>query len=109
VREFGGTRFAVPPGGRFIRINRHTGERVGDDATGPDIVAEYFREGEEPVFGIAAIIDGGFQMGMNLPIFGQGEADAAEIGTQTLTNATGQQVVVPSASSFGTISAGGLY
>jgi penicillin-binding protein 1A len=107
VREFGGTRFAVPPGGRFIRINRHTGERVGDEASGPDIVAEYFRDGEEPVFGINALIDGGFAMGMNLPLFDRGEA--ASEGNETVTNSTGQQVVVPSTSSFGTISAGGLY
>lgn len=107
VREFGGTRFAVPPGGRFIRINRHTGERVGDDASGPDIVAEYFRDGEEPVFGISALIDGGFSMGMNLPLFNAGEG-ATETG-QTVTSGAGERVVVPSSTSFGTISAGGLY
>jgi len=109
VREFGGTRFAVPPGGRFIRINRHTGERVSDDASGPDIVAEYFRDGEEPVFGINALIDGGFAMGMNLPLFDRDETAGETGATETVTTGSGQQVVVPSTSSFGTISAGGLY
>ena len=109
VREFGGTRFAVPPGGRFIRINRHTGERVSDDASGPDVVAEYFRDGEEPIFGISALIDGGFAMGVNLPVFSRGEADGSEAGGQSVTSSTGEQVVVPRSSSFGTISAGGLY
>jgi len=109
VREFGGTRFAVPPGGRFIRINRHTGERMSDDASGPDVVAEYFRDGEEPIFGISALIDGGFAMGVNLPVFSRGEADGSEAGGQSVTSSTGEQVVVPRSSSFGTISAGGLY
>jgi penicillin-binding protein 1A len=109
VREFGGTRFAVPPGGRFIRINRHSGERVSDDASGPDIVAEYFRDGEEPVFGISALIDGGFAMGMNLPLFNPGEAASEVAETETVISGSGEQVVVPSTSSFGTISSGGLY
>jgi len=109
VREFGGTRFAVPPGGRFIRINRHSGERVADDASGPDIVAEYFRDGEEPVFGINALLDGGFAMGMNLPIFAPGASDEPETDGTTVTAGSGAQVVVPGAASFGTISAGGLY
>ncbi len=109
VREFGGTRFAVPPGGRFIRINRHTGERVSDDASGADIVAEYFRDGEEPVFGISALIDGGFAMGSNLPLYSQGGRDPSETVNQTVTSGSGERVVVPRATSFGTISAGGLY
>ena len=109
VEEYGGGRFAVPPGGRFIRINRHTGERLDDGAEGPDVVAEYFREGEEPVFGIGALIDGGFVMGMDLPVFApeQGETlvtrDGVEIG------AGGVQTLPQTQTGFGTLSAGGLY
>lgn len=108
VREFGGSRFQVPPGGRFIRIHRRTGERMPDDARGPDVVAEFFRDGAEPVFGLAAMIDGGFEMGMNLPIFAPGTAGAAP-EDQAVTGATGQQIVIPATTSFGSISAGGLY
>lgn len=104
VEEFGGTRFAVPPGGRFIRINRHTGERMSDDAGGADVVAEYFRDGEEPVFGIDALIDGGFSLGMNLPVFSVDESE-----TQSTVTDEGTVVTAPLNSGFGTLSAGGLY
>ncbi|MCB1041241.1 MAG: hypothetical protein KDA94_17150, partial [Acidimicrobiales bacterium] len=113
VREFGGGRFAVPPGGHFITIDRHTGERV-PDGSGGDVVAEYFRDGEEPVFGIGALIDGGFAMGQSLPVFAPG-ADASgmvthdgqDLNDQTDTGAG--TIQVPAQSGFGTLSAGGLY
>ena len=113
VREFGGGRFAVPPGGRFIRIDRHTGERLSDDATGRDVVAEYFRDGEEPVFGIDALIDGGFAMGMALPVFAPGTDASGEVthdtGTLGAQGAGSGTLPVPGQSGFGTLSAGGLY
>ncbi|MEM6824146.1 MAG: penicillin-binding transpeptidase domain-containing protein, partial [Pseudomonadota bacterium] len=87
----GGGPFDVPPGGRFIKIDRFTGERLPDQASGPGVVAEYFRTGEEPVFGLA--FDGGFAMGSNLPLFER------EDGT----------VVVPADRNLSTISGGGLY
>jgi len=114
IEIYGGGRFAVPPGGRFIRINRYTGERLSDDATGEEVVAEYFRDGEEPVFGIDALIDGGFVMGGSMPIFAPESedpplttADGTIIGTDTLDSGSG--IVLPEGSSFGTLSAGGLY
>jgi penicillin-binding protein 1A len=103
VAEFGGTRFAVPPGGRFIRIDRFSGERLSDDASGAHVVAEYFRDGEQPVFGIDALIDGGFAMGMNLPVFNPG-------GNPGGTPEAGDEgVVVDTIPTFGTLSSGGLY
>ncbi len=105
VREFGGERFAVPPGGRFIKIDRHTGERLPDDASGPNVVSEYFREGEEPVFGIEAMIGGSFPLGVNLPVF----SPTDEIPLSDDASASsGQNVVLPPVTS-GSISAGGLY
>ena len=111
IVEFGGTRFAVPPGGRFIRIDRYSGARLADDASGPDVVAEYFRDGAEPVFGIDALIDGGFAMGMNLPVFNRGEGDESEIGTgdRQVTTSSGETTVIPGQATFGTLSSGGLY
>lgn len=105
VREYGGTRFAVPPGGYFLKIDRFTGARLPDDATGDNVIAEYFREGEEPVFGLA--VDGGFAMGSNLPLFAYGEAEGDEAAT--VTTATGERKVVPKKADFGTLSSGGLY
>ncbi len=51
VAKYGGGPFEVPPGGHFIKIDRYTGARLPDGASGANVVAEYFREGEEPVFG----------------------------------------------------------
>ncbi len=105
VARYGGGPFEVPPGGQFIKINRFTGARVSDNAYGPDIVAEYFRLGEEPVFGIA--FDGGFAMGSDLPLFTADELDLPE-GTLVET-ADGNVVTVPRRATFGELSSGGLY
>ncbi|MDJ1008575.1 MAG: PBP1A family penicillin-binding protein [Paracoccaceae bacterium] len=106
VERYGGAPFDVPPGGRFIKINRFTGERMPDDAFGPDIVAEYFRTGEEPIFGIT--FDGGFAMGANLPLFTPEEMNELPAGTLVET-ADGQVVTVPEQATFGELSSGGLY
>ena len=63
IEKYGGGRFRVPDNGYFLKIDRVTGARLPDDASGSNVVAEFFREGEEPIFGLAAIIDGGFAMG----------------------------------------------
>lgn len=108
IKKYGGGRFAVPPGGYFIKIDRFTGQQLPDDATGDYVVAEYFREGEMPIFGLGALVDGGFAMGSNLPLFAYGEGEGSDTGT-TVTNAEGQTVVVPKKADFGTVSSGGLY
>lgn len=106
--KYGGGAFAVPEGGRFIKIDRFTGARLSDDASGESVVAEYFREGEEPVFGLGALVDGGFAMGANLPLFANGD-DELTGGTRTVTTTTGKKVKIGKKSSFGTLSSGGLY
>ena len=107
IKDYGGGKFAVPPGGYFIKIDRFTGALLPEDATGDNVVAEYFRDGEQPVFGLGAMVDGGFAMGSNLPLFAYGEAEIDQ-GT-TITNAEGESVVVPKKADFGTVSSGGLY
>ncbi|MEM7598307.1 MAG: PBP1A family penicillin-binding protein [Pseudomonadota bacterium] len=96
IKKFGGGRFAVPEGGRFIKIDRFSGARLPEGASGSYVVAEFFREGEEPLFGY--VFDGGFAMGDDLQLFEEGRY--SEDGTTT-TN--GNQ------SSFGSLSSGGLY
>ena len=106
VEKYGGTRFAVPPGGYFIKIDRHSGSRLADSASGPNVVAEYFRRGEEPLFGMAALIDGGFGMGSALPLFttpGTGEGMGGVPAQGEGGASTGQRA------GFGTVSSGGLY
>ena len=104
VAKYGSGRFAIPPGGRFIKIDRFTGARLPDDAFGDYVVAEYFREGEQPVFGIT--FDGGFAMGANLPLFTD-----AELGRESrqVQNAQGETIEVPNQATVGEISSGGLY
>ncbi|WP_432447814.1 penicillin-binding protein 1A [Aliiroseovarius marinus] len=104
IKEYGGGAFKVPPGGHFIKIDRFTGARLSDSASGDHVVAEYFRDGEEPLFGV--MFDGGFAMGANLPMFGRGDADE---GAAKVKTSTGKTVVVPGKADFGSLSSGGLY
>ena len=101
VAKFGGGKFAVPPGGRFIKIDRFTGQRLPDNASGPNVVAEYFRDGTDPIFGVT--FDGGFAMGENLPLVEEVRS------TRTVTTSSGKRAVVGPKASFGQVSSGGLY
>jgi penicillin-binding protein 1A len=103
TKKYGGGPFEVPPGGTFINIDRFTGARLGDGASGDNVVAEYFRDGEEPIFGFA--FDGGFAMGADLPLF----SEAGTSQAQQVTTSTGKKAVVGPKASSGTLSTGGLY
>ncbi|MDE4134469.1 PBP1A family penicillin-binding protein [Phaeobacter sp. QD34_3] len=102
VEKFGGGPFTVPEGGHFIKIDRYTGAPLPNDASGAHVVAEYFRDGAEPIFGMT--FDGGFAMGSNLPLL----EEVQQSGRQVTTSSGGTAVLGPKAS-FGTISSGGLY
>jgi len=104
IKKYGGGPFRVPPGGHFIKIDRFTGARLPDDASGDGVVAEYFRNGEEPVFGVA--FDGGFAMGANLPLFAVGEnADQGKV----VTTSSGGTAKIGGKASFGSVTSGGQY
>ncbi|QIE44769.1 PBP1A family penicillin-binding protein [Pseudohalocynthiibacter aestuariivivens] len=100
--KYGGGEFELPPGGHFIKIDRYTGARLPDNASGQYVVAEYFRDGEEPIFGLA--YDGGFAMGNDLELFQSDEEAVKEV-----TTSTGDTAVVGEKATFGSISSGGLY
>ncbi len=102
IKKYGGGPFDVPPGGHFIKIDRYTGARLGDEASGDYVVAEYFRDGYEPIFGVA--YDGGFGIGSDLPLV----EEVQNAGRQVTTSTGDTKVIAPKAS-FGTISSGGLY
>ena len=57
TKKYGGGNFKVPDGGQFINLHRLTGDRLDQNAEGDFVVAEYFRDGEEPTFGDA--VNGG--------------------------------------------------
>ena len=105
IKKYGGSDFRVPPGGHWIKINRFTGEHLPEDAEGDHVVVEYLRDDQE-MAGIGIIIDGGFAMGSNLPLFAQGETDDPG---QQITTSTGQVKVIPKKADFGTLTSGGLY
>ncbi|MEI6799029.1 MAG: PBP1A family penicillin-binding protein [Pseudomonadota bacterium] len=115
VKRFGGSDFKVPPGGHFVNIDRYTGEHLADDASGPNVQAEYFRDGEDLVFGAGATVDGGFAMGQDLPVFAPGET--SELAPQDPTDPTAPPTEAPvdpaaptdGKAKFGSVSSGGLY
>lgn len=108
IKKYGGTDFRVPPGGRFVNLDRFTGALLPDEASGENVVSEYFRDGAEAMASLGTIIDGGFAMGSNLPLFDYGETDVNDAG-QTVTTSTGETAIIPKQADFGTLSSGGLY
>ena len=109
IKTYGGGAFEVPPGGYFVNIDRFSGARLGPNASGDHVVREYFRDGEEPVMGIGSVIDGGWAMAGDLPLFGRGEDDGAAPTARQVQTSTGRTVVVPGRATFGSLSSGGLY
>ncbi|MDO5643411.1 MAG: penicillin-binding transpeptidase domain-containing protein, partial [Paracoccus sp. (in: a-proteobacteria)] len=115
VKEYGGTSFKVPEGGYFQKIDRFTGARLSADATGDNVISEYFREGSDFSMGMG-YIDGGFEArimpgvdGLPLTLKELPRSGEGTHGTTAITTSTGQQRVIPRKSDFGTISSGGLY
>ena len=105
IQTYGGTSFSVPDDCMFISIDRYTGARLPDGASGPNVVRECFREGEgvmDPVFGVT--LDGGWAMAEDLPLFDEVRPQSATVQTST-----GQNVQVNENASFGQLSSGGLY
>ncbi|MFN3823827.1 MAG: penicillin-binding protein 1A [Pseudorhodobacter sp.] len=107
IQKYGGSRFRVPPGGYFRKIDRFSGAVLPDNASGPNVVSEYFREGEDPRSSLGIFVDGGFGMGSNLPLFAYGETETDR--GATVTTSSGQTRVIPKKADFGTLSSGGLY
>jgi penicillin-binding protein 1A len=109
VELYGHSQFKVPDNSVFVKIDRFSGERLSDDASGANVVAELFREGEEPVFGQLSIVDGGFAMGSNLPLFAADESDVQEEIDDEVTTQLGVKKKIPKRATFGSLSSGGLY
>ncbi len=104
VAEYGGTEFTVPPGGYWVKIDRVTGQRLPDSASGPNVIAEYFRDGTDPDWLAPYVVSGFGDEVVILPW----EAGASG-GGQSITTSTGERRVIPGRTDFGTMSSGGLY
>ena len=104
IESYGGGKFRVPGDCEFISIDRFTGARLPDGASGENVVAECFRPGEEPIFGIT--FDGGFAMAADLPLFDEVNPN---VGARQVTTSSGGTAVVGPKATFGSLSSGGLY
>ncbi|WP_425038563.1 penicillin-binding protein 1A [Primorskyibacter sp. S187A] len=102
IQKYGSGPFRAPEECEFINIDRFSGARISDGASGENVVAECFRPGEEPVFGIT--FDGGFAMGGSFERF-----DVGGGGSRQVTTSTGRKAIVGPKASFGSLSSGGLY
>jgi penicillin-binding protein 1A len=103
IEKYGGSNFKVPEGCDFINIDRYSGSRLPEGASGANVVSECFREGEDPLFGIT--FDGGYAMGGDFDLFQAGETEQV----REVTTSTGDKAQVGQKSSFGNMSSGGLY
>jgi penicillin-binding protein 1A len=102
----GPVTFPVPPGGHFIKIDRHTGQRLPDFAEGANVQSEYVRDGQElMVGGYGQTVDGGWKMGADVPLF-DSVANSPQIERVQIR---GQSRALPSNPSLGSMSSGGLY
>ena len=102
IGQYGSGSFKVPANCQFINIDRFSGARLPPEASGDNVVAECFRPGEEPLFGI--MFDGGFAMAADLPLF-----DEVPRTQRQVTTSTGETATVGDKATFGTLSSGGLY
>ena len=109
VKKYGGTVFKVPNGGYFRNIDRLTGMVLPENATGYDVVREYFRDTDEVIDGMERILDGGFAMGSNLNLILRGEENTDSKSFEEVITPNGELVIVPKKASSGTLNAGGLY
>ncbi len=105
VKEYGGTDFSVPPGGYWAKIDRVTGQRLPDNATGDNVISEYFRNGSDPSWSTPMVVSGFGDANVVLPW----EADANSRAATSITTSTGERRVIPKRTDFGTMSSGGLY
>ena len=112
-KKYGTSDFKVPEGGVFVNIDRFTGERVPQLADEDRVLSEFFREGTEPSPGEFRIIDGGFVMASDLPVFDPDEesglesSDIADLQIGESPIAKGDDA--DERGSFGSLSSGGLY
>ncbi len=95
----------TPPGGHFIRIDRNTGQRLPDGATGAHVQVEYIKDGQHTVVGgYGQTVDGGWKLGADVPLYeGVSQAQVERVQVRGETRA------LPSNPSLGSISSGGLH
>ena len=96
VKEYGGAKFRVPPGGYFANVSY-----------GKAVISEYFRNGTSAD---SRVVDGGFQRvpADQLPGFKK-STDVTEQRAKAVTTSTGKKKVIPKKADYNSMSSGGLY
>ncbi len=104
----GPVKWDLPPGGYFIKVDRRTGQRLSDSASGDGVQVEYVRDGQEriAVGAFGQTVDGGWRMGSDVPLYSGSESAATEIER---VQVRGQSRVLPKNPTRGALSSGGLY
>ncbi|MEM8569613.1 MAG: penicillin-binding protein 1A [Pseudomonadota bacterium] len=106
MADQGPVKWPIPPGGYFINIDRSTGQRLADTASGANVQTEYIKDGQITVVGgYGQTVDGGWRMGADVPLQ-EGVSRAAVERVQVQGGGT---KILPSNPSLGSISSGGLY
>ena len=102
----GPVSWPVPPGGHFIKIDRHTGVRLPDYAEGANVQAEYIRDGQQLMVGAYGdTVDAGWKMGADVPLYD----DVRNSPVIERVRIRGQTRALPGNPSLGSMSSGGLY
>lgn len=116
IKKYGGSDFRVPEGGYFQKIDRFTGVRLSADATGNNVISEFFRDGSGFDNGSTRYVDGGFEPrimpsveGLPKTLKELPKSSGNNGGGKAVTTSTGKRRVIPRKADFGTISSGGLY
>ncbi len=107
VAKYGGGEFKTPEECRFIKIDRFSGARLGDDASGDNVVSECFRDYDLDtiIFGGAGLT-GSFSVSGSFDLINPSDTGGA---SREVTTSTGKKAVVGPKAGFGTLSSGGLF
>jgi len=93
LKDHGSYRFPRPANTTFVKIDRFSGARLEDNASGDTVITELFRTGEEPDYGFyGAFIDGGFAMGQDLLLYNRDNTTTLTV-IDSQGNASQQEVI----------------
>ena len=108
VKKYGSGKFEQPEDTYFAKFDRFSGVQLASNASGPNVISELFRKGEDPLDSAGLlVIDGGFSASADIEIFeGYGIAGAT---SDKVVNSNGQQKTISGNAGFGSITSGGTY
>ncbi|MEM7242030.1 MAG: PBP1A family penicillin-binding protein [Pseudomonadota bacterium] len=108
VKKYGSGKFEVPENTYFAKFDRFSGAQLPSGASGPNVIAELFRTGEDPLDSAGLlVIDGGFSASADIEIFeGYGISGAT---TDKVVTSGGKQKTISGNAGFGSITSGGVY